>query len=133
MSRNTDQPAVGYKNPPQHSRFQKGRSGNPSGRRKAKPALSLLDEFAKLMSEPILLVKKGKPQKVTLLEAFLRKTTEAALKGDAAARRDVIKLLGSMPSGADEAEGEGLSREEETQLLARFLARERRANGGRDD
>ena len=26
---------VGYKSPPQHSRFQPGRSGNPRGRQKA--------------------------------------------------------------------------------------------------
>lgn len=85
------------------------------------------------MSEPIQLVKKGKPQKVTLLEAFQRKTAEAALKGDAAARRDVIKLLGLMPSASEEAEGEVITSEAEAQLLARFLARERRADGGCDD
>lgn len=133
MSHNTDQPAVGYKNPPQHSRFQKGRSGNPSGRRRAKPQLNLLDEFIKLMSEPIQLMKKGKPQKVTLLEALLRKTIEAALNGDAAARRDVIKLLGLMPAGADESDAEDVTRDEEAQLLARYVERKRRSDGGCDD
>jgi Family of unknown function (DUF5681) len=30
-----DDVKVGYKSPPQHSRFQPGRSGNPRGRQKA--------------------------------------------------------------------------------------------------
>ena len=29
---------VGYKRPPQHTRFKKGQSGNPSGKKKSKAA-----------------------------------------------------------------------------------------------
>ena len=37
MSREEDEhEAVGYKKPPKHSRFKKGQSGNPSGRRKGR-------------------------------------------------------------------------------------------------
>ena len=133
MSHTTDQPAVGYKNPPLHSRFQKGRSGNPSGRRKAKPQLNLLDEVAKLMAEPIPLVKKGKPQKVPFLEALLRKTAEQAFKGDAAARRDLIKLIEMQSARSDAGEGEAISHDQEAAILARYFERERRAGEGCDD
>jgi hypothetical protein len=33
--------SVGYKKPPKHSQFQKGRSGNPAGRRKAPIGISI--------------------------------------------------------------------------------------------
>lgn len=131
MTHTTDQPAVGYKNPPTHSRFQKGRSGNPSGRRKAKPKLDLLDAFAKLMSESVQLTKNGKPQKVSMMEAFMRKTVEAALKGDASARRDVFRLLDLMKQSSDQATQ--MTTEQEAQLLEGFLARRAHADGGRDD
>ncbi|KRE11269.1 hypothetical protein ASE63_20135 [Bosea sp. Root381] len=91
----------------------------------------MADEFAKLMSEPIQMMKKGKLRTVSVLEAFLQKTTEAALKGDAAARKDVIKLLGLMTSVSEAATPE-ITSEEEAQLIARFLARERRSGGGWD-
>ncbi|PTM40306.1 DUF5681 domain-containing protein [Bosea sp. 124] len=131
MSRDTDQPAVGYKNPPQHSRFQKGKSGNPSGRRKAKPQLNMFDELYKLMSEPIPIMKKGKQQSVSLLEALLRKTAEAALKGDSAARKDLIKLMELAPRVSEVDAGE-MTKEQEDQLVALFLARQRRSDGGCD-
>lgn len=128
MTNNTDQPVVGYRSPPQHARFKKGSSGNPSGRRKAKPKLDVIDTITRVMSEPIELVKRGKPRSVTRFEALLHKTMEAALKGDAAARRDLIKLMGMLPP-ATEAEAGDMSREEEEQLVARFLARERPTGG----
>ncbi|PTM41708.1 DUF5681 domain-containing protein [Bosea sp. 124] len=132
MSHDTEQPPVGYKNPPQHSRFQKGRSGNPSGRRKAKPQLDLLAEFTKLVSETIQIKKKGKIQYVTMLEAFLRTTMDGELKGNAAARKEVFRLLDLMKEGASEETGE-MTKEQEAQLLAGFFARGRRADGGCDD
>lgn len=39
----TDQHDVGYKRPPKHSQFPKGKSGNPSGRPKAPTGISIKD------------------------------------------------------------------------------------------
>lgn len=132
MTDNTNQPPVGYKSPPRHSRFQKGRSGNPSGRRKAQPQLNLLDMFKKIMSEPVQLMKNGRPKTVSMMDAFLRKTVEAAFKNDAAARREVFRLIGLSIADSSEAAGD-MTNEQEAQLLADFLARRARADGGRDD
>jgi hypothetical protein len=55
--------AVGNKKPPLHSRFQQGKSGNPSGRPKGRTNFdaTLLKEFYKPVSATI----NGKPIKVT--------------------------------------------------------------------
>ena len=102
MSREDDLKPVGYKNPPQHTRFQKGQSGNPSGRRKAKSMPDMLEVIATVMSEPIQLIKNGRPRTVSYLEGLVRKTAESAVKGDASARRDLLKLVLGAAASRDE-------------------------------
>lgn len=134
MSREEDEhEAVGYKNPPKHSRFKKGQSGNPSGRRKTKPRLDIIELLDKVMAEPIQLTKKdGKVRTVTFLEGLLRKMAASAGNGDTSARRDLLKLMAMAGSRRDDVD-EPLTAEEEARILARFIARERRADGGCDD
>jgi hypothetical protein len=50
-----DDQQVGYGHPPVHSRFQKGRSGNPGGRSRSKVSTIL----AKVLDEPVSLQGGG--------------------------------------------------------------------------
>lgn len=93
MSREDTRPAVGYKQPPQHTRFRKGQSGNPSGRRKAAPDLDIMALFDKVLGERITVTRKGRSQTVTKLELLVRQTVDGALKGEASAKRDLFKHL----------------------------------------
>lgn len=128
-----DNEAVGYKKPPKHTQFKKGQSGNPSGRRKAKPRLNIIELLDKVMAEPIQLTKKdGKARTVTFLEGLVRKTAASAANGDTSARRDLFKLM-AMAESRQEASEDPPTQEEEARILARFIARERRADGGCDD
>ncbi len=66
---------VGYGKPPAKTKFQKGKSGNPSGRPKCKnPPNKLLDLSSVLIAELRSLVTitdaAGKKKKVSKLEAF---------------------------------------------------------------
>ena len=54
---------VGYKSPPQHSRFQPGRSGNPGGKQKAVCNLSGDDE--RTLEAPVRLNEQGKARRVS--------------------------------------------------------------------
>jgi len=77
MPENEPDYAVGYKKPPQHTRFKPGHSGNLNGRPRG------LDEeaiFEKLMKERIPIGQTG--EKVVLIEALLRRLFFQAIKGD---------------------------------------------------
>lgn len=135
MSREDAPPAVGYKKPPQHSRFRKGQSGNPSGRRKAAPVLDVMTLFDDVLAERIIVTRKGRSQAVTKLEVLIRQTVDGALKGEASAKRELFKYLEvrERARAASPPPEEDLSEHEED-LKERFRARERMlGHGGSDE
>lgn len=71
---------VGYCNPPVHSRFKPGQSGNPSGRAKGSQNLKTL--FNKVLNEQISLREGSQVKKISKAEALVRGMVVGALKGD---------------------------------------------------
>jgi hypothetical protein len=71
---------VGYCNPPLHTRFKPGESGNPSGR--AKGSQNLKTIFNKVLDEEISLREGSEVKKVSKAEALVRGMVVGALKGD---------------------------------------------------
>jgi uncharacterized protein DUF5681 len=61
---------VGYGRPPAHTRWKKGKSGNPKRmrKRKRKSVIEMIDEF---FAGEIKIVERGMPRKVTNFEAIL--------------------------------------------------------------
>jgi hypothetical protein len=71
---------VGYGKPPRSHQFKPGESGNPKGRKKGvKNEVTILQE---LLQHRVTLNERGKPRKITLLEAILRKVAEDGLRGN---------------------------------------------------
>lgn len=82
---------VGYRKPPKANQFKKGSSGNPKGRPKA---VTTADEaLQRRLFSTLTVTENGKRRKITVIEAILGRTAQAALSGDHRATGLLIKLL----------------------------------------
>ncbi|MFZ1119861.1 MAG: DUF5681 domain-containing protein [Candidatus Binataceae bacterium] len=78
---------VGKGKPPEHTRFQKGQSGNPAGRRRgSKNVATLLEQ---VLNERVVVTETGKRKRITKLEAMIKQLANKAASGDHRA----IKML----------------------------------------
>jgi hypothetical protein len=71
---------VGYAKPPLHSRFQKGQSGNPAGRKKG--VRSLNQEVSDALNEKVAVSENGRRRTITKLQAALTQAFNKAAQGD---------------------------------------------------
>jgi uncharacterized protein DUF5681 len=78
---------VGKGKPPEHTRFQKGQSGNPTGRRKGSKNVATL--LKQVLNERVIVTENGKRRRITKLEAMLKQLANKAASGDHCA----IKML----------------------------------------
>lgn len=81
---------VGYCKPPVHTRFQKGQSGNPSG--KPKKVLSHAEIMARELDTKVTITEDGKKKRLTKREVIHKATTQKAMKGDLEAIKMVLEL-----------------------------------------
>src|SRR5215831_17936741 len=90
---------VGYKKPPQHSRFQPGRSGNPRGKQKG--IRNLGSDVKRTLEVPVRLNEQGRARRVSTQEAALLRLREKALKGDARSLDRFLELAQTFNSTSD--------------------------------
>jgi hypothetical protein len=82
---------VGYGRPPRHSRFKKGRSGNPHGRPQGRANAKTI--VARAIHEKVTVREGDKARDMTKLEAMLQGHLVKAIKGDARSASLVINLV----------------------------------------
>ena len=87
---------VGYRRPPEKSRFKAGQSGNPHGRPKG--ALNLATILEQTLREPIIIVENGRRKTVTKLEAAIKQVVNQAARG----KLKAVQLLASLVRSAEE-------------------------------
>ena len=92
----------GYGQPPQASRFQKGRSGNPRGRPRGRKSEIPYDS---VLGQMVTIREDGRERRVTAAEAFLLQLTQKGLAGDNSATRASMAAIeearGRQPNGGE--------------------------------
>src|SRR5438309_1503528 len=71
---------VGYGRPPVGTRFRKGVSGNPSGKRRPRPTLS--QRLDAILSEKVQVTEGGTAKRMDKEEVFLRQMVTRGIGGD---------------------------------------------------
>ena len=89
-----DDDDIGRREPERSGRFEKGRSGNPKGRpRKARDEAAEASAFDVIVEKTLTITRDGVQREVTVEEALQHRTYQAALAGDRAARREILKMI----------------------------------------
>jgi uncharacterized protein DUF5681 len=87
---------VGYCNPPEHTRFKKGKSGNPLGRPKG--TLNMATVLERTLREKVVITEDGKRRTISKLEAAIMQLTNQAASGSLKA----LQLLTALVRSAEE-------------------------------
>ena len=107
--------AVGYGKPPPSTRFTKGKSGNPNGRRKGSKNIgTVLNE---VLNEKVIINENGKRRQVTKLAAAIKQVVNNAAVGDKNALRLLIQFVPSLNSLMSDEVPKPLSTEEDMKML----------------
>ena len=95
---------MSYKNPPKHTQFKKGQSGNPKGRppkcKKRPPTLA--DDLRQELEEEVMVNKNGEVARVTKQSALLAAVTTAAINGRIGQQRLIVQLFGVLGGTAED-------------------------------
>lgn len=82
---------VGYRQPPIHTRFRPGQSGNPNGRPRG--SASPTSVVQRIMGEKLSVREGDKVRLISKFEAMMRSLSVKAMKGDLRALATVLNLV----------------------------------------
>lgn len=130
---------VGFCKPPKHTQFQKGRSGNPSGRPKGR--VNVATVLLKAMHARIAVNEGGRRTQRTKLEVICTQLINKAVTGDLKAIQHVLALAnlsetaeGAVGPTADLAASQEHARKILERLALRALqSQDKETDDGQDD
>ena len=123
---------VGYGKPPRTTRFKKGQSGNPRGRRSGSKNLSTL--LSEALNEPVIVTENGRRRKITKREAIVREVVNYSARPDLRAVRIVFELLRDIEGQSEPASPETSAfTTADEEVIEQLKARLNRNKGKSDD
>lgn len=124
---------VGYAKPPESGQFKKGQSGNPKGRPKG--AKGVKASLKRELESSITVRDRGREVKLSKAEVLAKSLMSDALKGDAKARVELLRLDDEF-FGENSVSGPRLIRAAEPEEIDFAILRDflfEQENGGDDD
>jgi hypothetical protein len=118
---------VGYRKPPFHTRFQRGRSGNPTGRPRGRKNMATLLSAA--LDASIIVVENERRKKITKREAIVTQLVNKSASADLKATQIVLAMLRELEALADGAADSAALTEVDKEIIRRIQARLRNENG----
>jgi hypothetical protein len=89
--KSADSYEVGYGKPPAATRFKKGQSGNPKGRRKRTPQAEIEELFIKEYMRPVKVREGDRVQTMPAIQVIMRAEINKGVKGSGPAQRSVLR------------------------------------------
>jgi len=112
---------VGYRKPPKAFQFQKGRSGNPSGR--PRKGQGIPEMLAKVAKQKVLIHGKKGSRYMTKLEACFTQLANKGAIGELRAAQLFIEMLTRFPEGVKHEDMEAMRSSAKAKLSALVEAR----------
>lgn len=113
---------VGYKRPPAQTRWKKGQSGNPTGKKKGTP--NLRTDLVAELAEVIQINEGGSARRITKQRALLKSLAARGIQGDAKAAHLILNLIVRLTEGDPDPGGQAAPpTAEDEAILAAYLRR----------
>ena len=112
---------VGYKRPPIASRWKKGQSGNPGGRKKG--SLNLRTDLLAELAKVIQINEDGAVRRITKQRALLKSLAVRGIKGDAKAAHLILNLMVRLLEPEQAEKPDAMVSAEDEAILEAYLRR----------
>jgi hypothetical protein len=120
-----DDDEIGYRKPPKHTRFKKGRSGNPSGR--PKRAKGPYGDLMAELDQVVVVTEGGRRRRLTKRQLLFKAMTNKAIGGDVRAAHILITLSARVIEDSKLDARELMPSDQDLKLVEDFLEREFKA------
>jgi hypothetical protein len=97
-----DDENVGYGKPPKHSRFKKGQSGNPHGRKRREAYEETENPLRMYMLEQMAVTIKGKKVKMPVVDVLIKSLINKALGGCHKSQKLLLQESGGLKALREE-------------------------------
>jgi hypothetical protein len=116
---------IGYQNPPKHTQFVKGQSGNPKGRPKGSQNLATL--LQKITRQRVTVTENGRSREMSKAEAIFVQMVNKALRGDLNATHELRFWSQWLEDSAKAAAPSPVLRDDDQAVIARIVDRVRQS------